>query len=438
MRRWLWLLLALVASAAGAGRLTTFSWDAGTDWPPGTTVELCGNGNVCQTGITGTSATLDLPVNPSDVIYGQVRAHASDGGVSDWATVAQTWPLPGIGLWAQHDRNELMAATLTGTPVAWTSGNITVPSDCNAIYMFWSYFSSTGQGGISSASIGSNAANSTAIKAGAGFYISGGVAVWYNPPTGSQSVSITWSPVIDYDIGPTVIFVFVKGSDTSGFRDADANFGNAGQSVTIDSAADDLVIKAATIYSGSTPAAGTGWTSQQTQTNKDIDARVSTANSPGGSTTTANSEVTGDYTTIVAVSIKAAAAGSTSPSISPSASLSPSLSPSASPSASLSPSRSPSLSPSVSPSASLSPSRSPSLSPSRSPSLSPSISPSASLSPSRSPSLSPSVSPSASLSPSLSPSLSASLSPSVSPSASLSPSLSASLSPSLYHIRARS
>lgn len=200
-----------------------------------------------------------------------------------------------------------MAATLTGTPIAWTSGNITVPSDCTAIYLFWSYFSGSGQGGIGSESIGGVPANSKSVKAGNTYYMSGGVAVWYNPPTGSQSVSITWSPVVDYDIGPTAIFVFVKDGDTTGFRDAEASYGEVGQSVTIDSASTDLVIKAASAYDASMPPAGTGWTSRQTQ-NKVLETRVSTADSPGAATTTANSEMTGIYTVIVAVSIKAATA----------------------------------------------------------------------------------------------------------------------------------
>lgn len=111
------LVFALAATVASAGRLTTFAWDAGTDWPPGTTVELCGNGNVCQTGITGTSATLDLPVNPGDLIQGQARAVAPAGyqcgdppvpcPYSEWATVAQTWPSLPVGSWARYQLEEI-------------------------------------------------------------------------------------------------------------------------------------------------------------------------------------------------------------------------------------------------------------------------------------------------------------------------------------------
>ena len=105
------LIFALATVAASAERLTTFAWDAGTDWPTGTTVELCGNGGVCQTGITDTSATLNLPVNPGDVIQGQARAVAPAGyqcgnppapcPYSEWATVAQTWPADPVELWVR-------------------------------------------------------------------------------------------------------------------------------------------------------------------------------------------------------------------------------------------------------------------------------------------------------------------------------------------------
>lgn len=110
MRHWLWplLLLALVASIASAQRLTTFAWDADPNWPPGTTIELCGNGDVCLSGITGTQATLDLPVQPGAVIEGRARAIPPPGHQcgeplatcppSKWATVAQTWPASGTNL----------------------------------------------------------------------------------------------------------------------------------------------------------------------------------------------------------------------------------------------------------------------------------------------------------------------------------------------------
>jgi len=95
--------IALVLGfAAAAERITTFAWDAAPTWPSGTTVELCGNGPTCLTGLTGFSATMSLPVNPGEVIQGMARAIPPPGyqcgepsaecQPSDWATVAQTWP----------------------------------------------------------------------------------------------------------------------------------------------------------------------------------------------------------------------------------------------------------------------------------------------------------------------------------------------------------
>jgi len=112
----------LVAATASAERLTTFAWNAGTDWPPGTTVELCGNGDVCMTGITGTHATLDLPVNPGEVIQGRARAIPPPGyqcgeplalcQPSGWATVAQTWPAVPIFAWAIRETEMAIPASV--------------------------------------------------------------------------------------------------------------------------------------------------------------------------------------------------------------------------------------------------------------------------------------------------------------------------------------
>jgi hypothetical protein len=142
MRRWLWLLLALVTTVASGQRPTTFAWNPGAGWPAGTTVELCGNGPTCLDGITGTQATLLLPVVPGDVIEGRARAVPPPGYLcgdppalcpkSDWASVALTWPLPArdvvvnLGpvpptLWASSD----VGTTLPGS-VAVDGGTFTV------------------------------------------------------------------------------------------------------------------------------------------------------------------------------------------------------------------------------------------------------------------------------------------------------------------------
>ena len=128
--RWACLVLALLSGVASAERSTTFGWDAHPDWPGGTTVELCGNGDVCADGITETQHTLVLPVNPGDVIEGRARAIPPVGYQcgeppttdcnSDWATVAQTWPAGQVGVWASKQKESILS---TVTVVQTASNN---------------------------------------------------------------------------------------------------------------------------------------------------------------------------------------------------------------------------------------------------------------------------------------------------------------------------
>lgn len=151
MRHWLWLFLALAASVSSAGQFVTFAWDVGVGWPIGTTVELCGNGNICQTEITGTHATLDLPLQPGDVIQGMARAVAPSGyqcgnpmhpcPYSEWATVAQTLPMPGNGLWVNYEEKAEMAISYLGYAVVTDadgsmSQSVTVPTNTNYAVIF--------------------------------------------------------------------------------------------------------------------------------------------------------------------------------------------------------------------------------------------------------------------------------------------------------------
>lgn len=102
------LLLLLVSSPAWA-RPVTFAWGPGIDWPIGTTVEVCGNGGVCQTGLmVAGQVTLDIAVNPGQQIVGTTRAKAPtgyvcgdppvDGCTSDWITLTRTIPMAPTGI----------------------------------------------------------------------------------------------------------------------------------------------------------------------------------------------------------------------------------------------------------------------------------------------------------------------------------------------------
>jgi len=116
VRRAALVALLALATAAGASRLTTFQWDPAPSWSAGTTIELCANG-YCETGITDTQHTLDVPVEPGDVIDARARAH--DGNLtSSWATVAQTWPADPIGIWVPRPAEEPIMADIGVTDVS--------------------------------------------------------------------------------------------------------------------------------------------------------------------------------------------------------------------------------------------------------------------------------------------------------------------------------
>lgn len=249
--RFLLLSLALFAAAAGANRDTTFAWDAGADWPSGTTVELCANG-VCASGITATQHTLSVPVSPGDVIEGKARAHAPDGWgpspenaeacaalgseppncyVSDWATVAQTWPPAPQNL--QVESAEIpeteMSIVQTGSTLSFgpggaasgtVSSTITVPSDAEIVVVGLAGYKTTAdfftngsmtftKGGIDAAMTPASNLGNHATNA----YYS---AMFYQvlPDTGSnKSLKWDWGSVCTYY--PLVSVAFFKGVDTS-------------------------------------------------------------------------------------------------------------------------------------------------------------------------------------------------------------------------------
>lgn len=102
-------LSLLLVSSPVLARPVTFSWGPGIDWPIGTTVEVCGNGGVCQTGLAVSGqVTLDLSVNPGQQITGTARAKAPagylcgdpavDGCHSDWSTITRTIPMAPTGI----------------------------------------------------------------------------------------------------------------------------------------------------------------------------------------------------------------------------------------------------------------------------------------------------------------------------------------------------
>lgn len=206
-----------------------------------------------------------------------------------------------------------MPATLTGTPVAivWAAGanpagqSITIPSDATAVYMFWAFDGVDANGhGLASATLGGVSPSQTyEIPTAAGFYPATGVAAWYNPSTGSQTLDPEWdiAPVE----GPVTIVAFVKGGDTTAWRDADADqdISSNAVSVTLTTVAGDLVLKLDQRFDANEnpPVLSSGWTNGQTTGNVDEGARLSYISATG--TTQVCASENEDYSSIVAISI---------------------------------------------------------------------------------------------------------------------------------------
>lgn len=210
-----------------------------------------------------------------------------------------------------------MAAALTGTPTAivWASGatpaaqNVTIPADATAVYLFGDYYSD-GAGTLATATLAGAGSDQLFEVAQNANGSTTWVAAFYNPPTGSQALQVTFddSPTE----GPISIVAYVTGGDTTAWRDADGavNTSVAGTttlSVTLTTVAGDLVIKLDGKFGGTPPTTSAGWTSAQTQTNNSHSSRLSTISATGTTQVAASEDE--DYSALVAISIPAAAAG---------------------------------------------------------------------------------------------------------------------------------
>lgn len=214
-----------------------------------------------------------------------------------------------------------MAAVLTGTPTAvvWAAGinpaaqNITIPADATAVYMFWAFDGVDANGhGLASATLNSASPSQTfETPTVSGFFPATGVAAWYNPSTGTQSLDVAWdiAPVE----GPVCIVAYVKDGDTTSWRDADAASatGSTAVSVTLTTVSGDLCLKFDQRYDPSENppiTAGAGWTSAQTTGNVDEGARFAYISATG--TTQACPSEDESYSSICAISIGPFVAGS--------------------------------------------------------------------------------------------------------------------------------
>jgi hypothetical protein len=176
--------------------------------------------------------------------------------------------------------------------------------------MFWAYFDPADGNGLASATLnGLSPAQTFELATGTPTDATAtGVAVWYLPSTGSQTLDVAWDSTPTE--GPTCIVAYVKGGNTTAWRDADADHDETTNAVTVTltTVAGDLVIKFDQRFHDSTPpSTSAGWTSAQTH---DGDAEVSRLSyiSAAGATQGCDSEDE-NYSSIVAISIPAAAGG---------------------------------------------------------------------------------------------------------------------------------
>lgn len=220
------------------------------------------------------------------------------------------------------------AATLTGTPVAvtWASGanpagqSISIPSDATAVCMFWSFYSGGTAGlGLSSATLGGASPSQTyESPTGSSDQSGTGVACWYSPSTGSQTLDPAWDGAPEE--GATTIVAFIKDGDTSSWRDADAagGSGTGAVSVTLTTSPGDLVLKYDQRYGtgdaspAGLPSLSSGWTNGQTQSNVNNEYSRLSYISAAGATQVCDSEIE-YYSTIVAIAIPAASEGGGTP-----------------------------------------------------------------------------------------------------------------------------
>ena len=208
-----------------------------------------------------------------------------------------------------------MAAALTGTPtvVTWAAGadptgqSITIPSDATAVYMFWSYWNATVGGGLLSVTLNSASPAQTFENTTTANLTATGVAAWYNPSTGSQTLDVAWD--LSPTEGATCIVAYVKGGDTTAWTDADADHNDSTNAVTVTltTVVDDLVLKYDQKAGATAPSTSASWSSAQTTTNNGESARLSYI-SAAGTTQVCDSEDE-DYSSVVAISIPAGAGG---------------------------------------------------------------------------------------------------------------------------------
>lgn len=200
-------------------------------------------------------------------------------------------------------------AEVTGTPVAitWAGGDnpagqsVTVPADATACYLLWTYFDGGTGNGLQSATLAGNAPDEVFEVPGGAATSAAGVAVWYDPPTGSQTLDVDWDATPSE--GPTSSFVCTKGGNTTAARDIDGAAGTStgAVSVTLTTQAGDLVLKHDMKFDTPAPSNTGGWTSLLTGSNNTEFFRLASIVAAGATQVCPSEDE--DFSTIVAIAI---------------------------------------------------------------------------------------------------------------------------------------
>ncbi len=193
-----------------------------------------------------------------------------------------------------------------GTAASPTPQNVSIPSDTTAVYVFTGGYKGDNVTNLPSYTLAGDAPDQEVSATGlAGTRTSGKGAVWYNPPTGTQSLGLTWDGVDPQTFGPCSFIVCVRNGNTSAWRDGEANNtdGTTPCSVTLTTVSGDLVLKFdVTANTGTPPGLSAGWTNGQTQAGVNNDSARLSYIYATGATQVCDCE-NENYSLVIAVSI---------------------------------------------------------------------------------------------------------------------------------------
>jgi hypothetical protein len=196
-----------------------------------------------------------------------------------------------------------------GTSASPGAQSITVPSDAEGVLVFTRNNNNANVVSLTSSFAGTFTRYNNSSGEGTS------VSVAAVTSTGSQTITPSWTGTVGE--GPLFVVAFVKDVDTSSVgawvRDTFTEFDNASLVGAVDSTADDLVLVFDSQYGfGDPPAAASGWTSRLAvgpgfENNAEL-GRLSTANSPGSSTTSYTSQGN-DFDCLAMISLIGASGG---------------------------------------------------------------------------------------------------------------------------------